>query len=239
MVKNQTRPRGGCTTCGKNIAAKSDGNAYDHADFDGEWCMGGPVIRTDNAPEPLAQQVERLAAFITAEVPGEPSQSQGAVDTAIRIIREAQANPDTDNAVIAGTGDYWSFTTTEQRAEAAQRRLAQILETPLGRWWVELAENDLAAVLPKAKEYSAYDLILVGRATGDMLGNQLTTPDEDGDGDRNAAEIACWFYILGKIGRAIGAIKEGRMPSRDTADDVRIYATMIARIKETGGWPNA
>lgn len=34
------------------------------------------------------QQVERLADFIMAEVPGEPSQSQGAVDTAIRLLRE-------------------------------------------------------------------------------------------------------------------------------------------------------
>jgi len=33
-------------------------------------------------------QIERLANFIMAEVPGEPSQSEGAIDTAIRIIRQ-------------------------------------------------------------------------------------------------------------------------------------------------------
>jgi len=38
--------------------------------------------------ESLRSQIDRLANFIMKEVPGEPSQSQGSVDTAIRIIRE-------------------------------------------------------------------------------------------------------------------------------------------------------
>jgi hypothetical protein len=41
--------------------------------------------------ESAEQQIERLAKFIMAEVPGEPSQSEGAVDCAIRLIRQAQA----------------------------------------------------------------------------------------------------------------------------------------------------
>jgi hypothetical protein len=40
--------------------------------------------------ETLESQVDRLANFIMAEVPGEPSQSEGAIDTAIRIIRSLQ-----------------------------------------------------------------------------------------------------------------------------------------------------
>ena len=43
--------------------------------------------------ESLESQVKRLAGFIIAEVPGEPSQSEGAIDTAIRIIRELQKRP--------------------------------------------------------------------------------------------------------------------------------------------------
>lgn len=34
------------------------------------------------------QQIDRLAKFIMEEVPGEPSEDQGAVDTAIRLIRD-------------------------------------------------------------------------------------------------------------------------------------------------------
>jgi hypothetical protein len=40
--------------------------------------------------ETLEAQVDRLARFIMAEVPGEPSQNEGAIDTAIRIIRTLQ-----------------------------------------------------------------------------------------------------------------------------------------------------
>ncbi|NAE18275.1 hypothetical protein GUJ16_13440 [Enterococcus hirae] len=40
-----------------------------------------------------SEQIKRLADFIMGEVPGEPSQSQGAVDTAIRWMRERLAAP--------------------------------------------------------------------------------------------------------------------------------------------------
>ena len=36
--------------------------------------------------ESLESQIDRLAKFIMNNVPGEPSQSQGAVDTAIRLL---------------------------------------------------------------------------------------------------------------------------------------------------------
>ncbi|RWB40422.1 MAG: hypothetical protein EOQ44_25085 [Mesorhizobium sp.] len=42
--------------------------------------------------ETLEAQIDRLANFIMAEVPGEPSQSEGAVDTAIRWMRSALAS---------------------------------------------------------------------------------------------------------------------------------------------------
>lgn len=35
-------------------------------------------------------QIDRLAAFISAEVPGEPSRVESSVDCAIRIIRQHQ-----------------------------------------------------------------------------------------------------------------------------------------------------
>ena len=38
-------------------------------------------------PEPPEDQIDRLARFIMDEIPGEPSQSEGAVDTAIRLLR--------------------------------------------------------------------------------------------------------------------------------------------------------
>ena len=41
-------------------------------------------------PESLESQIERLAKFIMEEIPGEPSQDGGAVDTTIRIMRAQQ-----------------------------------------------------------------------------------------------------------------------------------------------------
>ena len=42
----------------------------------------------------LNGEIKRLASFIMTEVPGEPSQSQGAADTAIRVIRTLTAQRD-------------------------------------------------------------------------------------------------------------------------------------------------
>lgn len=47
--------------------------------------------------ESLDSQIQRLGDFILAEIPGEPGESEGAVDTAIRllrnIVRRAEARP--------------------------------------------------------------------------------------------------------------------------------------------------
>lgn len=49
--------------------------------------------------EPLPAQIERLASFIMEHVPGEPSQSEGAVDCAIRIIRNSLYTPPDASAI--------------------------------------------------------------------------------------------------------------------------------------------
>ena len=83
------------------------GQSWEHADPDGLWrkhadaaiaayeaarpaLFKHPVMNHLEA-ESLAEQVNRLAEWIVASVPGEPSQSQGAIDTAIRIM--AQSRP--------------------------------------------------------------------------------------------------------------------------------------------------
>jgi len=47
--------------------------------------------------EPLQDQVKRLAEFIATNVPGEPSQSEGAIDTAISILAK-HYGPSADGA---------------------------------------------------------------------------------------------------------------------------------------------
>lgn len=105
-------------------------------------------------------------------------------------------------------------------------------EEDLRTWWMGQSERDLAMLLPKVGEYSAYDLELIGRVTADTLG---------WGGPRDAAtltEIGIAFYLLGKIGRIMGAIREGNLPSRDSWLDSHVYAKMALRTRDAGGWPS-
>lgn len=96
-------------------------------------------------------------------------------------------------------------------------------------WWTQTANAEGRAVAEKAVEYGAYDLELIGQLLREMgvnTGNQVTD-----------AELGCWFYLFGKVARATSAIRDGRRPSDDTVGDAGVYLKMIARIRETGGWP--
>lgn len=56
---------------------------------DGEHDME-PIYAAAEAYLRLREQIDELADFIMAEIPGEPSQSEGAVDTAIRLLRRRE-----------------------------------------------------------------------------------------------------------------------------------------------------
>lgn len=48
-------------------------------------------VEPESAPSAAEDQIDELAAFIIAEIPGEPSQNEGAVATAIRLLRATVA----------------------------------------------------------------------------------------------------------------------------------------------------
>ncbi len=108
----------------------------------------------------LSSQIDTLANFIRREVPGEPSQSEGAVDCAMRIIRTQQATI----ADLQGQVEAWhkrvqeadeAYYAVGELNDALQQRVAQ-LEGELKRyagcghdhstaWWqlrCEDMEND-------------------------------------------------------------------------------------------------
>ncbi len=107
----------------------------------------------------------------------------------------------------------------------------QIMADQLGDWWRENAEQALKAVAPKAVEYSAVDLIEYGRTLALVMELDHPVSDEE------ATEIGIWGYLVGKVARWTGAIKEGRRVSDDTIYDIKIYATMAERNRAVGGWP--
>jgi hypothetical protein len=56
-------------------------------------CPRNPEFCADCADESLDAQVERLAEFIMKNVPGEPSENEGAIDTAIRVLAKHYPTP--------------------------------------------------------------------------------------------------------------------------------------------------
>lgn len=107
--------------------------------------------------------------------------------------------------------------------EVAQMRHA------LHDWWMDRASAEAEAVVPKAVEYGPNSMIEVGRAMGRMSNRDLT--------DQEAIEVACMFYICGKLGRWVDAVAHGKTPSDDTIHDIGIYIKMAQRNREVGGWP--
>lgn len=99
-------------------------------------------------------------------------------------------------------------------------------------WWVDNAAVKANAVVPKALEYSSEDLAEIGRTMANLLGLDVPTIEE-------ANELGLYFYLVGKLARWGGAIKEGRRPSDDTIYDLVVYGTMAERNRAVGGWPFA
>jgi len=99
-------------------------------------------------------------------------------------------------------------------------------------WWLERAQQEIEKTVPKAIEYSSVDLTEYGRTLALVLGRGDVTAEE-------ATEIGIWGYMVGKVARWTGAIKEGRRPSDDTLLDISVYTKMAQRNRDVGGWPHA
>jgi len=101
---------------------------------------------------------------------------------------------------------------------------------PLEQFWNDEAKRELDILLPKAREYGSSDLRIMGYALRDWLGLDKFSA-HDGE------ELAIAFYALGKVARLFSAYQDGRLPSRDTWEDLAIYARMAIRVREAQGWP--
>lgn len=106
---------------------------------------------------------------------------------------------------------------------------AQRMQEVLADWWREQSEQEIEQVVPKAIEYGPNSMIEVGRAMGRMSGRDLS--------DQDAIEVACMFYICGKVGRWVDAVAHGKLPSDDTLHDIGVYVKMAQRNRDVGGWP--
>lgn len=116
------------------------------------------------------------------------------------------------------------------QAQAEEERRSG-LAGHLEAWWLDKAQDEIQGVVPKAVEYSSTDLVDLGRQIAGLAGwgDECT--------DAHHAELGIAFYVAGKVGRIMGAIKEGRLPSDDTWHDIAVYTKMAQRVREVGAWP--
>lgn len=103
------------------------------------------------------------------------------------------------------------------------------LEEELMSWWMQQAETEANRTIPKAVEYGSNSMLDLGRSLARTM--HRTVSDEE------CMELACFFYIQGKMGRWLDAIVAGRRPGDDTPFDIGVYAKMVQRIRESGSWP--
>ena len=91
VVSAPTKDYGTLLEWARETAGPKSSGIHELADAVDDLLSRLPVVPvSDNerkiVPESLESQIERLATFIMDNVPGEPSQSEGAVDTAIRLL---------------------------------------------------------------------------------------------------------------------------------------------------------
>lgn len=105
-------------------------------------------------------------------------------------------------------------------------------------WWMQKAQEEAETVVPKATEYGgasrAADLTQIGRSMAELMNSEFGARYLS---DAQLQELACYFYLQGKMGRWHAALMEGRRVSDDTIYDIGIYIKMVQRIRESGGWP--
>lgn len=102
-------------------------------------------------------------------------------------------------------------------------------------WWRDYSDKTFEAIAPKVVAYSSTDLEMMGVGL-----RALTAADiaDQGEADQFGLYAACAFYALGKIARISGALEKGMLPGPDSEMDLMVYAIMMRRIREKGGWPS-
>lgn len=105
----------------------------------------------------------------------------------------------------------------------------EYLAKVLTDWWLQQARVECERTVPKAVEYGAADLEVMGTAMLHLIPRDLRSRQK-------GLEMALAFYALGKVARLFGAFERGELPSEDTWFDLGVYCRMAERVRQTGEW---
>lgn len=100
-------------------------------------------------------------------------------------------------------------------------------------WAMETIQEDFISVQRQIVEYGSVDLEMMGVGLLEAAHWDATIPSASAN---PGMEMALVFYLQGKISRAVSAIAAGHLPSQDTLRDIRVYALMLAHVREYGHW---
>lgn len=124
----------------------------------------------------------------------------------------------------------------EEALNAVQKDLVNEA-ADIAEWWAKTAMADAEKTVPKAVEYGAADLDVMGQFMVALIRDKFIGADEK-ELMQVGREMATAFYLMGKLGRMVGAYQQGMRPSDDTLFDTSVYSMMLRRIRETGTWLN-
>lgn len=129
-----------------------------------------------------------------------------------------------------------SGSTTDRLVGEAVSKAQQIEATidSITKWWAITAESDARITAPKAAEYGAADLAIMGKAMEGLFPGIDRFPPEERE--KIGLEMAVAFYTLGKAARLFGGYEQGRLPGDDSWFDLTVYPLMARRIREIGYW---
>jgi hypothetical protein len=162
----------------------------------------------------------------------------------VQVVRVNPLPPPTDPMTMTGSLPILSdaVAAIEEEKHKMERSTAEARRddvadqiTTIIEWWQRLTDDDINGCMAKAEEYGSGDLEMMGQAMIQLQGDVWEGGDA-ADKARIGQELAVLFYIHGKVARALAAARNGRPCSDDTIKDIRIYAVMLQRIRETGKW---
>lgn len=214
-------PPGGENTSGpRPFPLRPHMNGWAH--LDGSICQNPIYVNDADPNSPAAgcncerqERVETLAGPPTSPLFREAMRAFGAAGPAGALL---------DAMRQAGFGEDDNPPTTEEEVAG---------------WWHDTTKDDIKATLPKLAEYGASDLAIMGSALVRLLPAEVRAGMDDYTLERTGVEMAIANYLLGKVGRMFSAWEQGNEPSADTIKDARIYAIMLTRAREFGGWPRS
>lgn len=126
---------------------------------------------------------------------------------------------------------------TDEENRMANPENIKLVTPTLEAWWVEQARLEAPEIARKAHEYGSNSLAAMGAMLGSMANGEAPTGNQTYLVEADQLELGCFAYAYGKLQRALDAYQRGERPSQDTWVDIAVYAKMVLRIRDAGGWP--